>query len=312
MAASLNTARALFDAQNHEGARREIRKVLKDDPENVSARVLASDIEMDAGNYNAVLDLCKHVLAQHPGEVTARSNEILALLRMNNIRAARKKIKSFETDLPFYQGQIQQLKFALDAKRGRRRRAHSALKKISFNDLADGKRSAAIVYHKLGDLYRADALMRECAEEHCDDYEFLAAAAINCLMLCKLSLARRFARRALAVEPRHLNMRLLIIASYLFYFPPFCLLTLMLAVFEICRVKTHRFVAAIVCVVLFFLFFEIGGLFYQIIGVLAGVQSSQISGFGFVIWFATYFSITCWDGKSVFRRKIKPVKLKKF
>lgn len=312
MAASLNTARALLDAKSHRGARREVNRVLQDEPENLAARVLASDIEFDAQNFDKAVQLSRAILADNPMQVTARINEALGLLYSGKTREAAEKVEEFERDLPFMTNHVEQLKFALNANRGKHKEALTALDNFTYSQVSSDNRNEAIARYQLGDFYVANRLLRESAEKHPDDYKVSATCALSCLSLCKLSLARRYARQALSIEPHNRHMKLLIFMSYLLYFPPFCLLTLMDTVYEYVRAKSNRIVGTIVCAAFVFGFFEIYNLFIQALSVLTEIGRRPLLYSSFALWCVLFFTTTQFGALSVFNKSTKPVRLKRF
>lgn len=313
MSAPLDSARALLAAKNYPGARQAVQKVLDTAPGDTRAWHLRAEIEMAAGKPRDALAILRPVLADHPDNALLRSAEFDATLRDGQKREAARLRDRFAADFPYLDHRVEAMTLHLDAARGRTRSASRKLKEYgeAVHDPASLK-GLGISHHRIDDIFRADRMMREAHEHFPGDAELNAALASNCFQLARPGDARRFARLALAADPTNRRMALLIKASWAMYFPPFWMLTAMVAVFYGVDVLLGRIAAYLSLVPILLLTKSFWDLPYDILTVATGVDIGALSIPCTFAWIAVYMLTTVPRFYDRFIGRRKSVSLKKY
>ncbi|WP_299477380.1 hypothetical protein [uncultured Roseibium sp.] len=312
MAYSLNTARALLEAKNFDGARRLVNEILEKKPDDISCWNLRIKIESEAENYKEALRICRDVLRQHPENVILREWEFDALAHLRRKREAKKVLEKFKADFPDHYGRIENMQFCLDALRGKTQKLSKYLENLGDNDLdPEEKLNLGLFYHKTCNVFRAQQYMVDAHPFYPDNFELNKTLAQNSLQLGKLATARKFAHLALRLSPGDRHMRALIAVSYIYYMPQFYLLN---AVVMLVNLANSYF--GLLLAVPFMLFVGIVGFeahifIIKIINIFLNFEllNGRYLFYGFLF---SYFFIQYPDYfKFVYERK-KEVKLKRY
>ncbi|MET1416333.1 hypothetical protein ABVF61_28945 [Roseibium sp. HPY-6] len=235
MTHSLNTARALLEAKNFDGARRLVNEILQKKPDDISCWILRIKIETEAENHKEALRICRNVLKEHPENVVLRELEFDALTHLRRKREARRVFEKFKTDFPEQYIRIRNMQFSLDAVHGKTQQLNKYLGKFDGDDLGPTeKKNIGIYYHKTCNVFRAQEYMTDAHADFPDDLALNKTLAQNCLQLGKLAAARKYARIALRLSPGDRHMRALIAVSYAYYLPQFYLLNAGLMLINLC------------------------------------------------------------------------------
>nr|WP_319384895.1 hypothetical protein [uncultured Roseibium sp.] len=225
MSHSLNTARALLEAKNFDGARKLVNKFLEETPDDIRCWTMRIQIEMKAGCYQEALRICRNVLQQHPDNAVLRELEFDALAFLRRKREAKVAFEKFRADFPSQYIRLRNMQFSLDTLDGNTQKLNRQLNKFERDDIGlSDKRNLGVFYHKTLNVFRAQKLMEDVHPEYPDDLELNKTLAQNSLLLGKLATARKYARTALRLAPGDRHMRTLIFISYVYYLPQFYIL----------------------------------------------------------------------------------------
>lgn len=311
--ASLNTARALLEAKNFDGARRIVRKALDENPKNIRAWHVRVDIELEANEPKEALKLLRQILAENPDNVELRSQEFKALMRAGKKREAKKVREHFKEDFPYLTEHIEMMKLHQDAAAGKTRSVSKKLQSFAGDTSNPAVlKDLGIAHHRIDDIFRARYMMDEAHSEFPNDAELNTAMATNYFQLARPGKARKYARLALAADPANRRMALLIKASWLMYFPPFFIVMLSLAIFYGVDSLIGRIGAWIVMVPLFFMIIDYYNITYSILIVLTGVNINRLTTVFMICWILLVLVVqipSVYD--KIFNRK-KAIQLKKY
>lgn len=238
MTRSLNTARALLKAENFEGARKLVNKALETEPYDLESWCLRVEIECEAEEYEAALRICRNALPEFPESIELRFLEIDALFHLRWKKAVRRAVEKFKIDFPDCHDYIDSMEGGLDALAGRTDKLNKYLDGFDADALdMNDKREHGMLYHKTGSMYRAQPLMEAAHPYFPEDLELNKSLAMNSMLLGKLATARKYARIALRLKPGDRHMRVLIVASYLYYYPVFYIFNALMSFF--CLVNSY-------------------------------------------------------------------------
>ena len=310
---SLNTAQALLKAENYEGARRIVCKALDENPDNLGAWQLRVKIEMDSGKHNDALVFVRQILAKHPDNAALRGMEFDTLVRSRQKKEAATARDRFRADFPFHTARVEQMDLQLDASAGRTKKVSAKLREYADHVYGlDGQKDLAIAHHRIDDIFRARRLMDEVHPEFPNDVELNAAMASNYLQLARPATARKHARLALAANPADRRMSLLIKTSWLMYFPPFYMMTVILMIFYGFDTLVGRIASYVLIFSAVYMITDYSNIFYSVLIVVTGLNLNWISTLlliGFLILYACSMNAGVYD--KIFKRK-KSVSLKKY
>ena len=311
--ASLNTARALLKAENFDGARRIVRKALDEDPKNINAWQLRVDIEIEAKQPKEALKLVRQILAENPQNAGLRNSEFEALMKAGKKREARKIRDRFKTDFPFLSHRIELMDLQLDAASGKTKSVSKKLQEFSSeNDNPIILKDLGIAHHRIDDIFRARRMMDQAHPEFPNDPELNAAMATNYFQLARPGTARKYARLALAADPSNRRMALLIKTSWLMYFPPFFLLSLMLALFYGFDSLVGRIAAWIALIPIVLIGLDFYNIAFSVLIVLTGFELNFIRTLIVIGWIALLLFVTVPAIYNKFFKRKKSVTLKKY
>lgn len=286
MKRSLNTAIALLEAKNFDGARRLVNELLEEAPDDISCWILRIRIESTKENYKEALRICRDVLRQHPENADLRNLEFETLGCLRRKRDAKKTFEKFKTDFPNDHVRIRDMQLCLDALHGKTWKFIQYMESLGGDeDGPEVKRDLGLLYHKTLDFFRAQRYMTDASAFYPDDLELNKALAQNSLQLGKLALARNYARNALRLSPGDRHMRTLILISYLFYLPQFYVFNIL---FLIAQMAYCYFGLIISFVILFLLFgtaIDLVIFFERVAGIFVG-RETDVS---FVLYFVYLF-----------------------
>jgi len=310
---SLNTARALLQAKNFEGARRIVRKALEENSANLNAWELRIEIETEAGNKKEALSLARQILADHPDSASLRIAEFEALVRLRKKREAKKTRDRFKEDFPHLTNRIDTMDLQLDASSGKTKRVSKKLREYAENSYGlDSKKDLAIAHHRIDDIFRARQLMDAVHPEFPNDAELNAAMAANYFQLARPATARKYARLALAADPSDRRMALLIKASWLMYFPPFYFMTVILMIFYGFDSVFGRIPAYILTSLFVFLSIDYLNITVSALIVVFGVDLNGIDTLSWACWIALQLIVTVPSFYNMLFKRNKTVSLKKY
>jgi tetratricopeptide (TPR) repeat protein len=226
MTHSLASARALLEAKSYPAARRSIQDMLKERPNDTSLLTLAVEIEVQAGDHKKALELVRQALQTSPDNAELREQELMALGALRRKGEARDALKRFAQDFPHQRWRIDRMTIMVDSLYGRGAKLKLFLDEFgeTTGDHPSTQRDLGIAYHKINDLYQAQRLMLAAHPHFADDIEINEALAANSFQLVRPAAARKFANLALSASPHQGRMRLLRVASYFLYLPPFFVL----------------------------------------------------------------------------------------
>jgi len=91
---------ALLGAHDLESARSEITHLLADDPDRIAYSITRAEIEQEAGNQTAALNLYRQIQRLYPNHPAVTTFEVEALLQTDHAREARDLLKSFMRNRP--------------------------------------------------------------------------------------------------------------------------------------------------------------------------------------------------------------------
>lgn len=315
---SFNTARALLEADNFEGARKEINKFLDNNPDDFSAWFFRIEIEKKSKNFKDGLELCRTLLAKYPDNFRLRETEFHLLINLGKKRDAKKVLANIKADFPSHGHDLETLGVILDNAHGRFDKVRGLMETFTDEGMSDyQKRSVGIAHHKLHDLYRAQRLMKEAHSSFPNDFELNATLATNSFQILRPATARKYARLALLDKPIDRRMRFLITASYLLYFPPF----FMLGIFCLFFLHITSVIGASLwgqllslpfCLLLLFTFSNLNSLWYEIITVLLHYDVDTYRSIFTIGFIVIYFLLTMPGLFDKFFKSSKNLKLKKY
>ena len=238
--AELSAAKSLLDAKNHDGAMRRVDAVLEDLPDFTLALGLAVAIEFSRSDYTATLERARTYLAEDPNDPDIRCYEAIALAKLKRRKDAEEALKRFQQDFPDKQRMVDTIATHIHLSAGKQKKALGKLHDLRSSSEGKGElKNIAIALHRIGDLFEAHNQLLEAAKQGPQDYDLAAALASNCLLLGKLSQARRYARMALAMEPGNPTPKRFILLTYFLYFPPFFFVLIACSSYLYLRNKLH-------------------------------------------------------------------------
>jgi len=313
MSGELNTARALLRAENFDGARRIVRKALEESPEDLHAWSLRIDIEMEAGEYKEALVIVRQVLAKHPDYISVRESEFFAVARLRKKGEARRLFEKFREDFPQQTVRLETMGMVLDSLSEKTKQLSNKLAKYSAASTNPrSTRDHGITHHRINDLWTAQRLMLEAHPHFPNDAELNATLATNYFQLVRPAAARRYAGLALAANPADRRMAFLKKVSWLIYFPPFFILSVILMVFFSMDRLFGRIPAYVLSFVPYYFLLDFNRIWYSLLIVIAGAEVKFLSTLFTILWIGL-FSLAIHPGlyAKVFRPR-KSVSLKKY
>ena len=217
MSASLNTARALLSAGNHESARQAVRQFLEDEPDDIDALILMVDIEVAAGKHTRALEVIEQALAKQPDNFSLRNCELEIYIRMGKKRRARLGLKRFREDFSYLGALIERQDVLYEMKFGSGKQAAKKLREFSEtgNEAAEG-----VLQTNAGRLLDGQRLLNIALENDPSNHMVNKSLAVNQLLLARPTSARRAACRGLLNMPTDGQLRWIKIQTYFAYFPP--------------------------------------------------------------------------------------------
>jgi tetratricopeptide (TPR) repeat protein len=253
------------------------------------------------------------VLVDHPDSAALRSVEFDAVFQSGKKREAKKTRDRFAEDFPYLTNRIEIMNLQLDASAGKTRKVSKKLREYADSAYGpDNQKDLAIAHHRIDDLFRARRLMDEVHPEYPNDAELNAAMASNYFKLGRPATARKYARLALAADPSNRRMSLLIKSSWLMYFPPFYVMTIVFIISYGTDSLLGRIPAHIAAILTIFLLSDYTNIGYSFIIVLTGIEFGRFTMVFIVLYIVLYFSsVNAGVYETLFKRK-KSVSLKKY
>lgn len=278
MSKNLNTARALLQAKNFEAARRIIKEILENHPDDIDSWELYIKLEMEAKNFKKSLELCHQTLKRFPDNAILRKAEFDALIPLKKKKEAKQAFEKFKQDFPNFFHQIESMRISLDAIQGNVRNLKKTLDEFG-NDSENPSmnRNLGIARHKICDLFYAQELMEKAHPHFLNDAQLNAFLAMNSYQLVRPATARKYARLALKADPRNVQMRLVSWLSYGLYLPNVFLFAKLCMVF-LCLIPL---VSKVFCLVIFISFILLANDFLyfpsKLVATLSGIDELPAS-----------------------------------
>lgn len=309
----LNTAKALLEAGNFDGARRKANEALDVDPDDNRAKRLLVEIEFGCENYKRQLELSREFLSTHPNNVEIRLYEFLALSHLKKKSEARKAYNSFKTDFPDHDYYLSQMELVLNALTGETRQTGESVRtRLSEAHSDNEKIDLGLTCLKLGDIFIANRALTEVHDRHPHNFEIVTGLASANFQICKFNEARKFALRALKLDPKNWRLKIFILLSYIAYFPPFLLIVIFLSLFRLMKLRYNKYAVVVIFSLSAYFCFGIGDFFYGPIGVLIGVRYNLFDWYLNIMWLMGYAFIIQYLGNRMIDKKSKPVRLRRF